>query len=70
MQKYESIEDKKLCVYLIEKAVGMLPPGKNQILAIIDLRRFGTENADLNFITFVVIVNYFLLLLTLYPLLC
>ncbi|KAI5665177.1 hypothetical protein M9H77_24500 [Catharanthus roseus] len=57
--KYESIEDKKLCVYLIEKAVGMLPPGKNQILAIIDLRRFGTENADLNFITFVFDVFYY-----------
>lgn len=35
----------------------MLPPEQNQILGIIDLRGFGTENADLKFITFVVILT-------------
>lgn len=35
----------------------MLPPEQNQILGIIDLRGFGTENADLKFITFVVILD-------------
>lgn len=37
----------------------MLPPEQNQILGIIDLRGFGTENADLKFITFVVILTTF-----------
>ena len=48
-------EDEKLCVFLIEKALSRLPAGKQDILAIIDLRGFGTENADIKFLTFLVI---------------
>ncbi|KAL8091557.1 hypothetical protein AgCh_033979 [Apium graveolens] len=51
----ESVEDEKLCVYLIEKALSKLPEGVNDILTIIDLRGFGTKNADLQFVTFLVI---------------
>jgi hypothetical protein len=47
-------EDEKLCVFLIEKALGKLPAGKEEILGIFDLRGFGTNNADLKFLTFVV----------------
>ncbi|XP_059444608.1 uncharacterized protein LOC132176427 isoform X3 [Corylus avellana] len=47
-------ENEKLCVLMIEKALGKLPAGKEEILGIFDLRGFGTENADLNFLTFLV----------------
>ncbi|CAN1347830.1 hypothetical protein LINPERPRIM_LOCUS41255 [Linum perenne] len=43
------------CAFLIEKALRKLPPGKDDILGIIDLRNFSTSNADLKFLTFVVI---------------
>ena len=52
----ESVEDEKLCVYLIEKALSRLPEGRNDILTIIDLRGFGTKNADLKFVTFLVML--------------
>lgn len=55
----ESIEDEKLCVYLIEKALSRLPEGRNDILTIIDLRGFGTKNADLKFVTFLFDVFYY-----------
>ena len=48
-------EDEKLCAFLIEKAVSKLPDGKEQILGIMDLRGFGARNADLKFVTFLVI---------------
>ncbi|XP_073144686.1 uncharacterized protein [Henckelia pumila] len=51
----DMIEDQQLCVYMIEKALSKLPDGKQEILSIIDLREFRTQNADLNFISFVVI---------------
>lgn len=54
-QIHDPIEDEKLCVFLIEKALSKLPAGKEQILGIVDLRGFGTENADLQFLTFLVI---------------
>lgn len=54
-QMQDPIEDEKLCVFLIEKVLSKLPAGKEQILGIIDLRGFGTENADLKFLTFLVI---------------
>ena len=47
-------EDEKLCVFQIEKALSKLPEGQEQILGIIDLRGFGTANADMNFLTFLV----------------
>ncbi|KAL0341450.1 UNVERIFIED_CONTAM: Phosphatidylinositol transfer protein C [Sesamum calycinum] len=46
-------EDQKLCVFLIEKALTKLPAGKQEILVIIDLRGFQTQNADIKFTTFV-----------------
>ncbi|CAK9138586.1 unnamed protein product [Ilex paraguariensis] len=52
-------EDEKLCVFLIEKALSRLPAGKQDILAIIDLRGFGTENADIKFLTFLFDVFYY-----------
>ena len=55
VQKHDFREDEKLCVFLVEKALSKLPAGKEQILVIIDLRGFGTENADLRFLTFLVI---------------
>lgn len=47
-------EDEKLSVFLIEKALSKIPEGKDEILAIIDLRGFSLQNADLNFIPFLV----------------
>ncbi|EPS59177.1 sec14p-like phosphatidylinositol transfer family protein, partial [Genlisea aurea] len=49
----EAHEDEKLCVFLIEKALRKLPPGKHEIVVLIDLRGFKTQNADLKFTTFV-----------------
>ncbi|KAI4303840.1 hypothetical protein MLD38_039428 [Melastoma candidum] len=48
----DPIENEKLCVFLIEKALSKLPPGQEQILGIFDLRGFGTANADLKFLTY------------------
>ncbi|ESR53112.1 CRAL-TRIO domain-containing protein [Citrus sinensis] len=56
---HDPVEDEKLCVFFIEKALSKLPPGKEQILGIIDLRGFGTENADLKFLTFLFDVFYY-----------
>lgn len=55
LQVHDRVEDEKLCVYMIEKALSKLPEGREEILIIIDLRGFGTENADLKFTTFLVI---------------
>ncbi|XP_045791156.1 phosphatidylinositol transfer protein CSR1-like [Trifolium pratense] len=52
-------DDEKLCVFLIEKALSKLPTGKEQILGIFDLRGFGTENADLKYLTFLFNVFYY-----------
>ncbi|KNA11388.1 hypothetical protein SOVF_135700 [Spinacia oleracea] len=52
-------EDEKLCVFQIEKALSKLPEGQEQILAIVDLRGFGTANADMNFLTFLFDVFYY-----------
>ncbi|XP_055828045.1 uncharacterized protein LOC129896217 isoform X2 [Solanum dulcamara] len=54
-QKQDPDEDEKLCVFLIEKALSRLPAGKQDILGIFDLRGFGTENADLKFLTFLLV---------------
>lgn len=56
VQMYERSEDEKLCTFLVEKALSKLPAGQERILGIFDLRGFGTENADLKFLTFVVIL--------------
>ncbi|XP_030458370.1 phosphatidylinositol transfer protein CSR1 [Syzygium oleosum] len=55
----DPVENEKLCVFLIEKALSKLPDGKEEILGIFDLRGFGTENADLKFLTFVFHVFYY-----------
>ncbi|KAM7275291.1 hypothetical protein ACFE04_017157 [Oxalis oulophora] len=55
---HDTHESEKLCVFLIEKALSKLPPGKEEIIGIIDLRGFRTENADLNFVVFLFDVFY------------
>uniref|UniRef100_A0A7N0RAT4 CRAL-TRIO domain-containing protein n=2 Tax=Kalanchoe fedtschenkoi TaxID=63787 RepID=A0A7N0RAT4_KALFE len=52
-------ETERLCVFLIEKALNKLPAGREEILGIFDLRGFGTENADLKFLTFLFDVFYY-----------
>ncbi|XP_062029604.1 phosphatidylinositol transfer protein CSR1 isoform X2 [Rosa rugosa] len=56
---HDPAENEKLCVFLIEKALGALPEGREEILGIFDLRGFGTENSDLKFITFLFDVFYY-----------
>ncbi|GAB2240774.1 hypothetical protein Droror1_Dr00021292 [Drosera rotundifolia] len=56
---YAPIDDQRLCVFMIEKALSKLPPGQEQILAIVDLRGFGVENADVKFLTFLFDVFYY-----------
>lgn len=51
---HDPLENEKLCVFSIEKALSKIPPGKEEILGIFDLRGFGPENADLKFLTFIV----------------
>ncbi|GER27353.1 Sec14p-like phosphatidylinositol transfer family protein [Striga asiatica] len=50
----EPSEDEKLCVFFIEKALAKLPHGNQEILIVIDLRKFQTQNADIKYVTFVV----------------
>lgn len=50
----DAAEIERLCVFLIEKALSKLPAGKEEILGIFDLRGFGTENADMKYLTFLV----------------
>lgn len=54
-QVHDPRDNEKLCVFLIEKALSKLPAGQEQILGIVDLRGFGTKNADLSYLTFLVI---------------
>ncbi|KAG4929905.1 hypothetical protein JHK82_046974 [Glycine max] len=58
-QALDPADDERLCVFLIEKALSKLPTGKEQILTIVDLRGFSTENADLKFLTFLFDVFYY-----------
>lgn len=46
-------------MFLIEKAISKLPPGKQEILVIIDLRRFETHNVDIKLLPFMVSAEYF-----------
>ncbi|XP_050377612.1 phosphatidylinositol transfer protein CSR1 [Argentina anserina] len=56
---HDSLENEKLCVFLIEKALSAIPEGREEILGIFDLRGFGTANSDLKFITFLFDVFYY-----------
>lgn len=47
---HNPVENEKLCVFLIEKALQKLPSGKEQILGILDLRGFSAENTDFKFL--------------------
>lgn len=60
-QVHDPVENEKLCVFLIEKALSALPEGREEILGIFDLRGFGTENTDLKFLTFLVIFTTLLI---------
>lgn len=53
-QKQDGRESEKLCVFLLEKALSKLPDGKGEILVIVDLRGFTTENGDVMFLKFLV----------------
>ena len=55
LQVHDRGENERLCVFLIEKALSKLPEGKEEIIGIFDLRGFGVENADLQFLTFSVL---------------
>ncbi|KAH9308276.1 hypothetical protein KI387_036187, partial [Taxus chinensis] len=57
--EHDLLESEKLCVYLIEKALGRLPPGEEKILGIFDLRGFTLQNGDLTFIKFLIDVFYY-----------
>ncbi|KAJ6410241.1 hypothetical protein OIU84_007064 [Salix udensis] len=57
--EHDPVENEKLCVFLIEKALGKLVDGKEQILGIFDLRGFSTKNADLTYLTFLFDVFYY-----------
>ncbi|KAJ8623078.1 hypothetical protein MRB53_031607 [Persea americana] len=57
-QKQDPRESEKLCVFLIEKALSQLPDGKGEILGIVDLRGFTTENGDIMFLKFLIDVFY------------
>lgn len=54
LQKQAAAEDQKLCVFLIENALHKFPYGLGEILVIVDLRGFRTENADIMFFKFLV----------------
>ncbi|KAD4179920.1 hypothetical protein R6Q59_023314 [Mikania micrantha] len=58
-EMFEQIEDERLCVFLLEKAISRLPEGKEEILGIFDLRGFGLKNSDLKFLTFLFDVLYY-----------
>lgn len=53
------MEDEKLCVFLVEKALSKLPPGVDHILVIVNLRGLRAENADFMFLKFLVISPLF-----------
>ncbi|KAJ6799322.1 CRAL-TRIO domain-containing protein C3H8.02 isoform X1 [Iris pallida] len=57
--KEDIIENEKLCVYLVEKAVSKLPDGVEDILGILDLRGFRAKNADVSYLKFLVDVFYY-----------
>lgn len=57
LQVHDRVENERLCVFLIEKALSKLPEGKEEIIGIFDLRGFGVENADLQFLTFSVLLQ-------------
>ncbi|KAK6148347.1 hypothetical protein DH2020_019259 [Rehmannia glutinosa] len=57
--EHELYEDEKLCAFLIEKALSRRPAGKQEILVILDLRGFRTQNADIKFVTFVFDAFYY-----------
>ncbi|XP_078431189.1 sec14p-like phosphatidylinositol transfer family protein isoform X2 [Wolffia australiana] len=48
----DSRENEKLCVFLIERALSLLPEDESKILTIIDLRGFRVENGDVSFLRF------------------
>ncbi|EEF51962.1 CRAL-TRIO domain-containing protein C3H8.02 isoform X1 [Ricinus communis] len=56
---HDPVEDERLCVFLVEKALAKLPAGQTKILGVFDLRGFKTENSDLKFLTFVFDVFYY-----------
>lgn len=47
-------DSKRLCVYMLERAISQLPEGQETVLGIFDLRGFKNKNADLGFVRFLV----------------
>ncbi|KAI0526913.1 hypothetical protein KFK09_002506 [Dendrobium nobile] len=58
-EKQAAAENQKLCVFLIEKALHKFPYGLGEILVIVDLRGFRTENADIMFFKFLIDAFYY-----------
>ncbi|KAJ4789468.1 Sec14p-like phosphatidylinositol transfer family protein [Rhynchospora pubera] len=57
--RQDPVMNQKLCVLLVERALSKLPPGTNNILGIFDLRGFGAENGDFQFLKFLIDVFYY-----------
>ncbi|XP_072998717.1 phosphatidylinositol transfer protein CSR1 [Typha latifolia] len=57
--KQDPVENEKLCVLLLERALSKLPSGTEDILGIFDLRGFRTENGDVLFLKFLIDVFYY-----------
>eukprot|EP00891_Asterochloris_glomerata_P004220 jgi/Astpho2/4220/Aster-05183 len=55
-------DSKRLCVYMLERAISQLPEGQETVLGIFDLRGFKNKNADLGFVRFLVDIFF-----TFYP---
>ena len=51
--------NEKLHVFLIEKALSLLPAEQGQIFGIMDLRGFSIENADLRYPIFLFDIFYY-----------
>jgi hypothetical protein len=52
--EYPLEDSKRLCVYMLEKALSQLPEGQETVLGIFDLRGFKNRNTDLGFVRFLV----------------
>ena len=52
--EWELDDSKRLCVYMLERAISQLPEGQETVLGIFDLRGFKNKNADLGFVRFLV----------------
>lgn len=52
--EFSTRESQELCAYFIEEAIAACPPGVENVMGIFDLREFGLQNADFNFVNFLI----------------